>query len=563
MKKFKYILYIAAISLLAGCGEDFLDQKQLYLKTDADFYKTPQDVADALTGAYSVLPSFGGATNPTVMANLLSDDCFGGGGSGDITFHDLDKFTNSQADNYYPFWQEYYKGILRVNKIIDRSNQSKFDNEADKNQAIGEAYFLRSYFHFTLAKFFGNIPLITDPVFAVVPQAKPEVLYAQIASDMKKAIELMKNENVNAIASERAGHATKWAAEGMMARIFLFYTGYYNKTELPLNEGGAITKANVISWLDDCITNSGHDLTPDFRNFWPYSCVNMAKPNSYPYATNNNLTWVGDAGEKESNGQLKNKETVFAIKYSTYGGWTLPTKVTYSNQVCLYMGLRIQEGLVPWSQGWGAGPVNPLLKESFEDGDIREKGSIIDVTDPEEGNASTKYVWGSNQCMHETGLWNKKYTSLQVKQGTSFVGVFTILVPGSNTSNQLWNLQDEILMRFSDILLMGAELGGPNAQTYLDRVRARVGLPSKTASLENIKEERRHELAFEGVRYFDLLRWHDAEAAFTKVTNIPVKNSGVDDMYDASYRPETGGFLPIPETEISLSSDVLKQNPGW
>jgi hypothetical protein len=137
------------------------------------------------------------------------------------------------------------------------------------------------------------------------------------------------------------------------------------------------------------------------------------------------------------------------------------------------------------------------------------------------------------------------------------------MIPSTPNNGQLWNLQDEILLRFADVLLMAAELGGPKAQQYFDRVRARVGLPSIPATLDNIKKERRHELAFEGVRYFDLLRWHDAEEAFGKIRNIPVKNSNVDATYDGVFRPETGGFLPIPETEIRLSGGVLKQNPGW
>ena len=128
---------------------------------------------------------------------------------------------------------------------------------------------------------------------------------------------------------------------------------------------------------------------------------------------------------------------------------------------------------------------------------------------------------------------------------------------------QLWNMQDEVLIRFADILLMGAELGSANAQNYLDRVRTRAGLGSVPPTLENIKRERRHELAFEGLRYFDLLRWHDIEAAFAEANNIPVKNIGVDEIYTVTYRPETGGFLPIPESQVRLSNGVMKQNTGW
>ncbi len=124
-------------------------------------------------------------------------------------------------------------------------------------------------------------------------------------------------------------------------------------------------------------------------------------------------------------------------------------------------------------------------------------------------------------------------------------------------------MQDEILLRFADVLLMGAELGSSNAQSYLDRVRARVNLPSVPVTLENIKNERRHELAFEAVRYFDLLRWHDIEKAVSDMNGITVKNLGVDEKYDVEYNAESGGFLPIPEIEVRKSNGVIKQNPGW
>lgn len=61
----------------------------------------------------------------------------------------------------------------------------------------------------------------------------------------------------------------KWAAEALMARVFLFYTGYYDKEALPLPDGGSITKQQATDWLVDCIENSGHDLVSDFRNLWP------------------------------------------------------------------------------------------------------------------------------------------------------------------------------------------------------------------------------------------------------------------------------------------------------
>jgi hypothetical protein len=243
--------------------------------------------------------------------------------------------------------------------------------------------------------------------------------------------------------------------------------------------------------------------------------------------------------------------------------------LSYTNQHVLYSGLR-QQFYIPFGQGWGGGPVNPQLWDSFEPGDIRREGSILNVNimgNPDENNIPERYIWGSDNQMHETGLWQKKYlpiydSVLATNGRWSLRSIYCLDYP-SLSDMQLWNLQDDVLLRFSDVLLMGAELGSANAQAYFDRVRTRAGLASKTASLENIKLERRHELAFEGLRHFDLIRWGDIASAHAVVVNIPVKNTGVDAIYNDTYRSETGGFLPLPQTEITLSEGVLTQTPGW
>src|SRR3546814_3595088 len=80
----------------------------------------------------------------------------------------------------------------------------------------------------------------------------------------------------------RFGHANKWVAEAYLAKALLFYTGYMTNIEnqatgdLPLAEGGSLSKADVVAYLDDCINNSGYGLVSDFRNLWPYSYVRSA-----------------------------------------------------------------------------------------------------------------------------------------------------------------------------------------------------------------------------------------------------------------------------------------------
>jgi hypothetical protein len=565
MKKICYIIFIAIAFLSAGCTENFLDSKNLYQKSDESYYRTPADIEEALAGAYAAVPLDAGNNNPFIVAELMSDDCFGGGGSNDDGFRSTDAYTLVSGDYYNELFSRNWQGILRTSLIIARFDQAEYTDEDAKNQALGEAHFLRAYFFFRASQFFGPVPLKvgTEPVS--LPRATPEEMYGQIALDLKTAIELMPATPYQSISNTRLGHVNKWAAEGMMARVFLFYTGVYGQTEIPLPGGGSVTKDQVIAWIDDCVNNSGHDLLPDFRSNWAYSSVYR-----YPYARQITPVVAGDTNTRWAGETGGNYETIWAIKYSPYGGWDPPSgqELSYSNQHVLYSGLR-EQFYLPFGQGWGSNTVNPQLWDSFEEGDIRKIGSILNVNipNPDEGRVILKYKWGSDNQSHETGLWQKKYMpiydSIPNDKGKLFLRSIYWRDYPAQTDMQLWNMQDDVLLRFADVLLMGAELGGPNAQAYFDRVRTRAGLTSKPANLENIKAERRHELAFEGLRHFDLMRWKDIKSAHEKVVNIPVKNVGKAAIYNDTYRDETHGFLPIPQTEITLSAGKLTQTPGW
>ena len=133
---------------------------------------------------------------------------------------------------------------------------------------------------------------------------------------------------------------------------------------------------------------------------------------------------------------------------------------------------------------------------------------------------------------------------------------------------QTGNIHDLVLIRFADVLLMQSELK-ENVEG-INRVRDRVGLPPiGSYSLEALQNERRWELAFEGVRWNDIRRWHIAAAALEKQTNQPIyylgnpsTNTAHNGGYAARYNA-TAGFFKIPETEISLANGGLTQNDGW
>jgi hypothetical protein len=551
MKKITYIIAVFAFAVgLTSCGKDFLNRDNISQMEEATYYSTPEQMSQAISAVYSELQSGKGIWSAELVADLLSEECFAGGSSGDVPAQNMDDFNvNHVPDLYDDLWGNTYKGIFRANKMIANIDKPTWESDAQKNQLYGEALFMRAFFNFRLGKFWGQAPLILDPdANPNQPKATGDQIFAQVASDLKKAIEIMPSEQYNSVES---GHATKWAAEALMARAFLFYTGYYNKTSMPLAEGGEVSKSNVQNWLVDLIDNSGHALASDFRNIWSY-----AHNPDYPWAVANNLSWIGDGPE--------NTETIFAIKHSPYAENNVGTTKKYSNQYQLFIGVRGNPSDNQFGKGWGMATVNPQLWDSYDGSDLRKQGTILDATDKaNEAPFADKYVFGRNNSLQETGYYNKKYlpTSEKNEKG-KWKGMYYLLFGGQDHF-QLWNMADQILIRYADVLLMAAELDCPNAQQYLDEVRNRAGLSPVSISLDVIKEERRHELALEGLRYHDLMRWHDLETEFAKVKNVPIYNHGKPAEYNQIYRSETEGFLPIPKNEIALSGGVLTQNPGW
>ena len=137
--------------------------------------------------------------------------------------------------------------------------------------------------------------------------------------------------------------------------------------------------------------------------------------------------------------------------------------------------------------------------------------------------------------------------------------------------SQFWDIsqfQDYVVLRYSDVLLMAAELGSGNAQVYFDEVRKRAykdNFVSLPVNADNILNERRLEFALEGVRYYDLLRQGIGKASATIAETTSLLNGGVPTTKTISAGKilETKGLAQIPNTQITLSGGVLKQNAGW
>jgi starch-binding outer membrane protein, SusD/RagB family len=573
----KIFLLFLTVALFAGCSQSFLDTVPLTSKTNNDYYQTPTDMQMALTAAYVTMVSVpdGSVLNayPTLISELMSDDRFGGGGDNDLTPRAICDFKIDGQDMYRGAWLRYYRGIFRCNMLLENIDKPKYDSEAQKGKVEGEARFLRAMFYFDLSRLFGDVPLVLETAPLNLPKTPAAQTYAQIATDLKKAIEVF--PSVPWSVSEM-GRGNKYNAEALMARVFLFYTGYYEATDLPLADGGTITKAEVIAWLEDCRDNSGYQLMPEFRNMWPYAVANTANSEKpYKYAVDNNLSWYGEAGT--------NKETMFALKFSTFASWG--TSIYYSNQMDLFQGWRAYSYKGAMGEGWGMGTVNKSLWDAWPDQDVRKRGSICKVDDATEG-IDASYGLGTDfhdKQMDETGYWQKKYRPVNVYKNSDWHN-YSVDFYNATKNFQLDNMQDIVLIRFADVLLMHSELTETVAGINAVRARSSVPLPDPppattthpslpplaSYTLDALKEERRYELAFEGSRYYDLLRWAgksnlaSVETILEAQNGVGTINNGVTGTKQGvDFRPITGGFLQLPNSEIELSQGVLVQNPGW
>ena len=562
-KNFLFIIAAAACLLLIGGCDDFLDTQSLTKKNTSNFPINETDAIQMVNGIYGVMNSNikNITEDPFMLFDLASDDRLGGGSQSNTPAQAADRLMNSSISWLEPCWKYRYMGINRANSALaTMDNVQSWSSDKMKGQLLCEAYFLRAFYYFNLAQVFGSVPLVltTDPVN--LPKSTPDEIYAQIASDLKAAIA---NGPSTKYPDFGEGRVSRWAAEGLMARVWLFYTGFYKKSDLPLAEGGSVTKDQVVAWLEDCIQNSGFGLVSDQRNLWPYS--NQWTAPDYPYASENGLKW-------ETN---ENKEIMFAVKMGNAGYSDSHDEMRF-NRLPEYYGLRkTSEAAFPFNtQGYSNGPVCEALWTDWGAdpdyaGDVRRVGSICDrrVELPNYKGDSAKEV-------ENTFLLGKKYVGCGAYDhttGTLYVA-FSYFYGGKN-SKQEGQMQSLVWLRFADVLLMHSELTDGkviyNGKSGLNAVRARAGLGDKAYSLDLLKKERRYELCCEAIRWNDLRRWGNVSEIVKNQVGNTITNEKATGTYAFTvdfmkrYEETQGGFFKIPDSQVTLSEGVLEQNPGW
>ncbi len=602
MKKI-YLMAVAGLFALSSC-EDFLDSSNFTEANTSNYPASADDLNKELAALYGVMNQFNTdpLQSPWLVNYIMSDDANGAGGTGDVEAHAIGHLMTNKENLFDNAWHNTYVGIARASAIIYAVDAFDWTGqEATRNQLLGEAYFMRGLFYLWGSQFWGNIPAYWA---AAAPNPCPQqdaetVIYPHILADFVSAANLM----THGATTRGDGHATKGAAEGYLARAYMFYQGFYKKAgelatanladvELPEQEGvsGPLTKQQVIDYLNDAINNGGYKLVEDFRLLWQYTNERTAKGND----TTPGYAYVKDLADKgkfwAGNG---NEEEMFQVQFMNAGQWSGTIGMGFINQTELYLGLRCDDdgagtangdlNTYPFGQGWGQGTINANLWDDWSDADPRKKATILDAQ-----AECDKFVF-TTSCSEDAGYYNKKWMAITCADSNwgdhndayTWWGVLRKEAGQENSNGgnsfQGDHFADMVLLRLADVMLMQSELTGD--ATQMNKVRARAGLNPTTYSWPNIKAERRWELAAEGIRFNDLRRWsgidggENCEAAQAlerqNGTRVNYTQKWTTMKHAASSWAKryaaTNGFLQIPPAQVRYFNDenILKQNPGW
>lgn len=540
MKIQNIIIMSLAATALVSCN-DWLTEDTPGTSKRSEYFTSLATAENVTNAAYVPLGwEYGGTYySEWYFGDIVSDDALKGGQSltdgGDA--YDMENFkTNTNNELILQHYRAQWQGIGRANLALEELNNMDTSLIAEDsvkylNRYKGEAYFLRAYYYFRLARIYGGMPKIdfvvdNEKLWKQTRQTRDETMQF-IISDLLKADSLLWLRNQYKTAE--LGRVTKGAADAMLMKAYLYRAGY-------LTQEGNETEAKACyeqakNWGLEVIGSGQYSLDSE-------------------YFTNFTL-----AGEND-------KESVFEIQYieegtSDYGEGEGFTRGTFTTV------LQRSRSNAFGAAGWGFNKPTQNLYDEFEDGDLRRDATILNPTDDQIETPSQEIYCGDRYC-------NRKYAMYTESNGK-------IYKLAHNTRSPINNKQ----IRYSDVLLMYAEACAEtndflSAASALNMVRSRVGLASfpgytykvngetqttayEQASLRKaIRHERRVELAMEGHRWFDLCRWGVAketmDAYIARETDEAKAEFG-------TFQKGKHELFPIPSKEIDITG--IEQNPGY
>ena len=227
MKSAMRLTIILVLFQLSGC-EAILDKEPIAILDAGSFFQTENDAVQSINAAYNPL-LFNNANNNFLwaFAEVTGDAAIPGGDGSRPGIVEMETFSYTpRTEELNSYWKLQFKGITQCNLVLDNIVKVNM-SEGSKNQIIGEALFLRSYYYFLLTQVFGDVPLylkVTPPDQLKIKKSSKADIYKQISSDCDKAANLLPLSHNGS----NTGRATKGAALALAAKVSL-YVNDYNK----------------------------------------------------------------------------------------------------------------------------------------------------------------------------------------------------------------------------------------------------------------------------------------------------------------------------------------------
>lgn len=478
--------------ITTNCSDDYLDKAPLDSINTSNYPSNAEELETIVNGAYQPLqwPKLYNMrmwTSDIMAGNSIVG---AGGGSDGIETQNMANFVTAPDNSgVLDLWRGPWPGILMANIVLQEAPKLDID-ESIQNRSMGEAYFLRAHYYFILVRYFGDVPLVTEPSNAeselLPPRTSKDVVYEQIISDLENAANLLPAKST--YSDQDLGRACKGAALGILAKVHLTLGNW----------------SNVVDYATQ-IENLGYALNINYAdNFNP--------------ATENSI------------------ESLFEVQYHSDGGYNFWSNENQASWTSPFMGPR-GSGFVAGAYGWNQ-PTQEFM-QSYEENDARK-------------NVTTLY----EGCPDFDGnVYDPAYS-------LTGYNVRKFLVPKSVSASYDNSPLNFPVLRYADVLLMKAEalneLGRTaEAEVPLNRVRNRAELgdiPSgldKDAFREAILHERRMELAFEGQRWFDLIRVNNGQYGIDFLHSIGKTNASEKHL-----------LFPVPQIELDRNPN-LTQNTGY
>lgn len=526
MKKIKLYTIAAIASLLPlfSC-EDFLDLNPTTQPSETTSWKTENDFNMALAGIYGQMRSNIYFNEQFGLFDALSDNMYAGhneGSSGDICRGNIDSNMGGYISDIF---KNAYSAVARVNMFLQEVEKNTTLPVEVKNRLMGEGLFFRAYHHSWVYLLYGDVPVVNKVLTMeeqYIPKESAETVYELIMQDYDKAIENLPDITY----SESAGHITRGTAKAFKAKLMLQHA--YKQGVPDIQE-----MTEIISILESI---EGYSLQPEYSDLF------------------------------EDSKQEDSPEIMFSVKNlapNAASGYDM-----YMTNWLMYCPLRnlIDEFELEGEGEWKGSAAALSINEEVLNGTDDEAAAL----------ERAKLFEGRDKRLKATIFHSMRpFPEIRAIVGeTDFTGFGCYKYLQRNLTLQKGDLldgsvspQDMIHMRYGYVLLMIAEaeneVNGPTQKVYdaINSIRRRAGQNELKAGLtqdemrHKIRHEWRVETALEGLRYFEMKRWHILD----EIENIK-------DPKFVDYQPkfeEKFYYWPLPQSEIDKAGGILIQNPNY